>query len=102
MQYLKHINECLDDDYLNKLRNMTGADDGQVDDVNINTNNHKEFTHKEFTVVIFDLEEIQNKLFQFKMENETDLNNIRFFENQILIRNEEITRLEKKLKKLGQ
>jgi len=58
--------------------------------------------HKEFTVVVYDLEELNEKLFQLKMDNETDRNNLRFFDNQILIRSEEISRLQNKLDYLGQ
>jgi len=96
MHYLKHISECLDENTQDQHTILADGHVGIYSNTNVSEDNHKELR-----VIVYDLEEIQNKLYQFKMDNRADQNNISYFENQILVRSEEISRLEKKLNKLG-
>jgi|SRR5690554_1039758 len=93
MQYIKHISECLNDGDLNDLQDL--VNDSQMGDSNNGA-------YKEFVFKVYDITEIEEKMFELRRELEDNRNNIKFFEGSIKTIMEELKRLEAKLKYLGQ
>jgi hypothetical protein len=82
---IKKVNECLTDHQVDDICRNTDLCDDKPERMNIE---------------ILDIESLNERLYELKLEQETDRNNLGFFENQIMIRQQEIERLIMKIKLL--
>jgi hypothetical protein len=83
---IKRVSECLDDTTEENLYDAIKVCDEIPPDLDVNFENLKE--------------EINDRIFNLRLDVETDKNNLEFFERNIAIKNQEIDRLIRKLNHL--
>ena len=83
---IKRVSECLDDTTVENLYDAIKVCDEIPSEIDINLENLKE--------------EINNKIFELRLDVETDRNNLEYFERNIDIKQQEIDRLIRKLNHL--
>ena len=82
---IKRVNEYLSDDQIEDLCQSTNLCEPMRNSINVE---------------VIDIEEMQEKLYKYRLEQQTDLNNIAYFKDQIKSREIEIERLERKIDRM--